>query len=143
MSGTEQETTNHCTKNEVFYLDFFCKWDQICSFLRIWSHLLRKSLVESLIFCAKNKLGKNKQLSSNQPRISLKLLEKCSKSSNWTFHGESKIHTQLSENCVMTLQTQLKSWFQRGQIWKNQKFCFFSCSIYLSRFYLVVLYLGT
>ena len=60
--------------------------------------------MENLIFCAKNKLGKNKQLSSNQPQIPLKLLETCS-----TFHGESKIHTQLSENWVMTLQTQLKS----------------------------------
>ena len=30
--------TIHCTKNEVF--------------LRIWSHLLKKSLIESFIFCA-------------------------------------------------------------------------------------------
>ena len=31
---------------------FFCKCDQIRSFLRIWSHLLMKSLLENLIFCA-------------------------------------------------------------------------------------------
>ena len=31
--------------------DFFGKYDQICSFLRIWSHLLKKSLMENLIFC--------------------------------------------------------------------------------------------
>ena len=30
--------------------DFFCKCDQICSFLRIWSHLPKKSLMESLLF---------------------------------------------------------------------------------------------
>ena len=30
--------------------DFFSKWDQIRSFLRIWSHLLKKSLMENFIF---------------------------------------------------------------------------------------------
>ena len=32
--------------------DFFSKRDQICSFLRIWSLLLMKSLMENFIFCA-------------------------------------------------------------------------------------------
>ena len=32
--------------------DFFSKCDQIRSFLRIWSHLLKKSLMENIIFCA-------------------------------------------------------------------------------------------
>ena len=32
--------------------DFFSKCDQIRSFLRIWSHLLKKFLMENLIFCA-------------------------------------------------------------------------------------------
>ena len=31
--------------------DFFNKCDQIHSFLRIWSHLLKKSLMENFIFC--------------------------------------------------------------------------------------------
>ena len=34
--------------------DFFGKCDQICSFLRIWSHLLKKSLMENFIFSAVN-----------------------------------------------------------------------------------------
>ena len=34
------------------FKDFFGKRDQIRSFLRIWSHLLRKSLLESFIFYA-------------------------------------------------------------------------------------------
>ena len=32
--------------------DFFSKGDQTCRKLRIWSHLLKKSLMENLIFCA-------------------------------------------------------------------------------------------
>ena len=32
--------------------DFFIKCDQIRRKLRIWSHLLKKSLMENLIFCA-------------------------------------------------------------------------------------------
>ena len=32
--------------------DYFSKCDQIRSFLRIWSHLLQKSLMENFIFCA-------------------------------------------------------------------------------------------
>ena len=32
--------------------DFFSKKDQIPSFLWIWSHLLRKSLMEKFILCA-------------------------------------------------------------------------------------------
>ena len=32
--------------------DFFSKYDQIRSFLRIWSQLLKKSLMENFIFCA-------------------------------------------------------------------------------------------
>ena len=32
--------------------DFFSKCDQIHKKLRIWSHLLKKSLIENFIFCA-------------------------------------------------------------------------------------------
>ena len=32
--------------------DFFRKCDQIPCFLQIWSHLLSKSLMENVIFCA-------------------------------------------------------------------------------------------
>ena len=31
---------------------FFSKCDQIRSFLQIWSHLLKKSFMESFMFCA-------------------------------------------------------------------------------------------
>ena len=32
--------------------DFSSKCDQTCCFLRIWPHLLEKSLMENFIFCA-------------------------------------------------------------------------------------------
>ena len=35
--------------------DFFSKCDQIHSFLWIWSHLLKKSIMENFIFCAVSK----------------------------------------------------------------------------------------
>ena len=34
--------------------DFFSKFDQIRSFLWIWSHSLKKSLMENFVFCAVN-----------------------------------------------------------------------------------------
>ena len=37
---------------KFFIKDFFSKYDQICSILWIWSHLLKKAFVENLIFCA-------------------------------------------------------------------------------------------
>ena len=39
-------------KMKFFIKDFFSKCDKIRSFLRIWSHLLKKSLIENFIFCA-------------------------------------------------------------------------------------------
>ena len=42
-----------CIKKMKFSIeDFFSEYDQINSFLRIWSHLLKKSLMENFIFCA-------------------------------------------------------------------------------------------
>ena len=58
--GTTDASTNTslicgfpiCTKNKVFLSNFFSKCDQIRRFLRIWSHLLKKFLMENFIFCA-------------------------------------------------------------------------------------------
>ena len=37
--------------------DFFSKYDQICSFLRIWSHLFENSLMENVHFlCSINSI---------------------------------------------------------------------------------------
>ena len=52
----------HCNKSSSLFFtaqemkfsinDFFSKYDEIRSFLRIWSHLLKKPLMENFIFCA-------------------------------------------------------------------------------------------
>ena len=41
-------------KMKFFIKDFFSKYDQICKKLPIWSHLLKKCLMENFIFCAVN-----------------------------------------------------------------------------------------
>ena len=43
----------HCRKRKFSIMDFFSKCDQIRSLLRIWSYLLKKSLMENFFFvCA-------------------------------------------------------------------------------------------
>ena len=44
--------TNTAQKMKFFIKDFLSKCDQIRRLLRIWSHLLQKSLMENFIFCA-------------------------------------------------------------------------------------------
>ena len=51
-SFTKLRKTNIAKKMNFLIKDFFSKCDQIRSFLRIWSHLLKKSSMENLIFCA-------------------------------------------------------------------------------------------
>ena len=45
LANTEQ-------KKKFFIKDFFSKCDQICSKQQIWSHLLKKFLMQKFIFCA-------------------------------------------------------------------------------------------
>ena len=56
--------TIHWTKNDVSNKDFLSRCYQIRGFLRIWSYLLKKSLMENFIFCAV--ITPKKQLLSNQ-----------------------------------------------------------------------------
>ena len=48
----ENSDKNIAQKIKFYIKDFFSKCDQICSFLRIWSNLLKKFLMENLIVCA-------------------------------------------------------------------------------------------
>ena len=47
-----KNVTGTVQKMKFFIKGFFSKCDQIRSFLRIWSHLLKKFLMENLIFSA-------------------------------------------------------------------------------------------
>ena len=48
--------SNPAQKMKFSIKNFFSKYDQIRSFLRIWSHLLKKSLMENFVFCAEQLL---------------------------------------------------------------------------------------
>ena len=51
--GSNPFAVNYIAQKMKFSIkDFISQCDQICSFRRIWSHLLKKSLMENLIFCA-------------------------------------------------------------------------------------------
>ena len=51
ISGS-RETAVTAQKMKFSITDFFRKCDQICRKLRIWSHWLKKSVMENFIFCA-------------------------------------------------------------------------------------------
>ena len=48
------KNSNSCTKKRFSIKDLFSKCDQIRRKLRIWSHLLKRSLIENFTFCAVN-----------------------------------------------------------------------------------------
>ena len=55
--------------------DFFSKCDQIRSKLRIWSHLLKKSLMENFIFCAVSMIEIEKKKKSKISSLFFKKLD--------------------------------------------------------------------
>ena len=56
-------------KMKLSIKDSFSKCDQIRSFLRIWSHLLKKFLMENFIFCAQSKHLNKMSTQTNLPRV--------------------------------------------------------------------------
>ena len=50
-SGYAPLAVSTAKKMEFSIKDFFSKCDQIHSFLRIWSHLLKETLMENFMFC--------------------------------------------------------------------------------------------
>ena len=47
-----EENVGNAQKMKYSIREFCSKCDQIHSFLRIWEHLLKKTLIENFIFCA-------------------------------------------------------------------------------------------
>ena len=54
--------------------DLFSKCDQIWTFLRIWSHLLKKSLMENFIFCEVKDLSSKWALKNRNTMIAFFVL---------------------------------------------------------------------
>ena len=59
--------TNTAQKMKFFIKDFFSKCDQIRRKLRIWSHLLKKSLMENFSFCAVKMVKHNQTICWQKP----------------------------------------------------------------------------
>ena len=55
INNDKREVLNTAQKMKFSIKNFFSECDQIRSVLRIWSHLLKKSLMENFIFCAVKK----------------------------------------------------------------------------------------
>ena len=51
-TGKRSSETFTAQKMKFSIKDFFSRCDQIRGFLRIWSHLLKKSSIENILFCA-------------------------------------------------------------------------------------------
>ena len=67
------------------FKDFFSKYDQIRSLLWIWSHLLKKFLMENFIFCAaKSTYKTNLTKLLRQPKHACRII----------FYEHKFIHTQ-------------------------------------------------
>ena len=52
---------------------FVCVWNKNFGFLRIWSHLLKKSLMENFIFCAVTKRTSSPKLKNQDERETILL----------------------------------------------------------------------
>ena len=88
--------------------DFFSKCDQICRKLRIWSHLLKKSMMGNFIFCA----VAFKQLGYY---CALAAMHSC------TLHALKFTAFLLSDGCchqISELLTMVHTWFQACIYWK-------------------------
>ena len=70
------DKTGTAHKMEFSIMDFFSKCDLICRKLRIWSQLLKKSLLENFILCAV--ILYETKITADAP-IKLNLADNCSK----------------------------------------------------------------
>ena len=85
----------HYTKSEISIEDLFFKWEQIHNILRFWSHLLKKFLIENLIFYAvvlRNFVNKHSLIVTNfwvaketLQQFKVTITEKRKKTGSWNF----------------------------------------------------------
>ena len=79
MSDRFSWIINTAHKKEIFHWQFFSECDQICSSLRIRSHLLKKFLIENLIFMHWNRWER------------VVFLQKLFHDSNWNLNLQRRI----------------------------------------------------
>ena len=84
---------NTAQKLKFSIKDFLSKCDQIRSFLRIWSHLLKKSLMKNFIFCAVKHATLSKMTLAVRLTIS-NVVQSCFSASNLIC---SRLRTSLNE----------------------------------------------
>ena len=109
--------------------DFFRKCDQICSFLRIWAHLLKKSLLENFVFCAVFEIFYAKGLrqcwNSRISRINIWRIFSQFRSSEKRVSFEEKYHNHLKPfhtNCNTFQKQPLHVFFKKGILKSFSKF---------------------
>ena len=68
--------TDTAQKTKFSIKDFFSKCDQICSFLRIWSHFLKTSLMKNFIFLCSAKYTISKRMNLKRKNSSIFVLIK-------------------------------------------------------------------
>ena len=83
--------------------DFLSKCDQIRSFLRIWSHLLKKYLTENFIFCAVDTLTNT--------------LKSCSALQSCAFVDHLNIQSELWHQITIKYNFDLHAKFQKENQW--------------------------
>ena len=87
----------HCTKNEV---------------LRIWSHLLKKSLMENLIFCARTKTN---ECSGNYHLKKIDTLRKIKDTEKWTSFSKWDVFNKIKfRDKTRTCQIFYPNFYIRG-----------------------------
>ena len=82
--------------------DFFIKCDQICNFLRIWSHLLQKALMENFIFVFALRLVSKKGGGDYSAGENLQKIIKC------MINSKSTISIISWNNALLSLMLNLK-----------------------------------
>ena len=115
-------TTSTAQKMKFSVKDFFSKCDQIRSFLWIWSHLRKKSLIENFIFCAVSCLaGMSTVVPLEKLTIILTLLAPCISESCIKIKINSIFHFQTSLWCLKRFYEGFKGLHKT--FWGNTKKC--------------------
>ena len=97
---------------------FFSKCDQIHRFLRIWSHLLKKSVMENFIFCAViGNTGNSKVMTARKMRFSIKdFFSKCDQISRKLQICSHLLKKSLMENFIFCAVVMTELLFQQKKL---------------------------